>query len=97
MESKWLSSKYTSVARCPMCRSSLGHPEFVQRYRASYFSYNFKYDNEIDKLEDFWISCDYKIPNFCSNGYDHYLGMDNNCFCCNIYREKGLHYETYVS
>jgi len=89
IESKWLSSSYTSTARCPMCRCSLGDPDFVQRYRATYFSYNYKNDNELDKLEDFWISKDYKLPTFCSNRYDHYLGLDKFCFICKSYREKG--------
>ena len=89
METKWVSTSFTSAARCPMCRCSLGNPEFVQRYRANYFSINYKNDNELDKLEDFWISCEYKLPLFCSNGYDHYLGIDKKCFCCEVYREKG--------
>jgi hypothetical protein len=89
LKSKWLSSKYTSVARCPLCRCSVGHPEFLQRYKSSYFSYNYYDNNELDKLEDFWLSCEYKLPNFCSNGYDHYLGMCKNCFNCENYRENG--------
>lgn len=89
IENKWLSSSYTSPARCPMCRCSLGHPEFTQRYRDSYFNAYHKDDNGLDKLEDFWVSHEYKIPEFCSNGYDHYLGLDNICFSCKVYREKG--------
>lgn len=95
MESKWLSTKYTSNARCPLCRSLLGHPEFVQRYCASYFGYNEEEEVEenmstgLDKLDDFWISYECKIPSFCSHGYDHYLGMDKHCFLCLRYREKG--------
>lgn len=89
METKWNSTRYLSPIRCPMCRCCLGHPELVQRYRASYFGINYKNDNEIDKLEDFWISCEYKLPSFCSNGYDHYLGISKDCFCCKEYREKG--------
>ena len=89
MQTKWTSTKYLSPMRCPLCRCCLGHPEFVQRYRASYFNINYKNDNEIDKLEDFWVSHEYKIPSFCSNGYDHYLGMEKNCLCCEAYREKG--------
>ena len=89
IQSKWLSSSYASTARCPMCRCSLGHPDFVQRYRANYFSYNYKNDNELDKLEDFWISKDYKLPTFCSNSYDHYLGCDKSCFMCKYYIETG--------
>lgn len=89
MESKWLSTSYMSVARCPMCRCSLGHPEFQQRYRYSYFSYNYEHDNGLDQLEDFWLNKDYKVPLFCSNKYDHYLGTDKICFICKSYREKG--------
>jgi hypothetical protein len=91
IESKWLSTKYTSPARCPMCRSSLGHPDFVQRYKSSYFSLNYDDNNELDKLEDFWISFDLILPSFCSNSYDHYLGFDKNCFRCKSYRKTGNH------
>ena len=63
LKSKWTSNKYTSVARCPICRSSIGHPEFTQRYHSSYFSYNYSHNNELDKLEDFWLSNEYKLPN----------------------------------
>lgn len=90
IETKWLSSSYISTARCPMCRCSLGHPDFIQRYRSSYFNCQYSNDNELDKLEDFWLSAEYKLPNFCSNGYDHYLGFDKNCFNCESYREKGI-------
>lgn len=89
IESKWLSTSYTSTARCPMCRCSLGHPEFIQRYRSSYFSLYDGKDNELDRLEDFWISKDYKLPIFCSNRYDHYLGCDKSCFMCKYYIETG--------
>jgi hypothetical protein len=89
MEIKWLSTAYTSIARCPMCRCSLGHPDFVQRYKSSYFSINYDDNNELDKLEDFWISIDLTLPSFCRNGYDHYLGMEKECFCCESYRKKG--------
>jgi hypothetical protein len=89
IKSKWSTSGYTSVARCPMCRCSLGHPDFIQRYKASYFTEPYRDDNEIDKLEDFWLSKDYKLPFYCSNSYDHYLGCERTCFSCKEYREKG--------
>jgi len=89
IETKWLSTAYLSNARCPMCRCCLGHPEFEQRYRSSYFSYNFKDDNELDKLEDFWLTKDFKLPTFCSKNYNHYLGTVQTCFICRCYREKG--------
>lgn len=87
---KWLTSKQTSVARCPMCRTSLGYPEFIQRYKSSYFTVNYKDDNKLDKLEDFWISNELILPCFCSNGYDHYLGMKKECYLCKTYIEKGV-------
>jgi len=89
IETKWLSSSYASTAKCPMCRCSLGHPEFIQRYRANYFSYSYKNDNELDKLEDFWVTKDYRFPIFCSNSYDHYLGCEKSCFMCKHYIETG--------
>lgn len=89
MEVKWLSSGYMSPVLCPICRSSLGHPTFVQRYRSSYFTVGYKDDNQLDKLEDFWISYNYHIPLFCKNQFNHYLGMEKNCWSCKLYREKG--------
>ena len=88
LEVKWLSSSHISVAKCPLCRSSLGHPDFVQRYKSSYFSLNYN-NNELDKLEDFWISHEFILPSFCSNKYDHYLGCDKNCFICQNYIKTG--------
>ena len=89
---KWTSTKYTNVARCPMCRDSIGHPDFIQRYKSSYFSYNYSDNNGLDKLEDFWLCNEYKLPNFCSNGYNHYLGMCKDCFICENYRVKGTEF-----
>ena len=91
IETKWLTTSYVSTARCPMCRCSLGDPDFTQRYRDSYFSCNYHYNNnnELDKLEDFWISKDYKLPLFCSNRYDHYLGCNKSCFICKYYIQTG--------
>lgn len=90
IESKWSTTKYISPARCPICRCSLGHPDFIRRYRSNYFDLNYKDDNELDKLEDFWISSDFVLPSFCSNGYDHYLGCDKLCFMCRSYRKNGF-------
>lgn len=86
---KWLSSSYASVVRCPMCRCSLGHPDFMQRYRSSYFTPQYKNDNQLDKLEDFWLTHDYRLPEFCSNGYSHYLGCNKECYICKVYRQTG--------
>jgi hypothetical protein len=90
MRLKWLSSSYYVSIKCPMCRCSLGHPEFIQRYRCSYFSYRYYQDNGLDKLEDFWLSNEYKLPEYCINQFDHYLGFSNDCETCSRYREKGV-------
>jgi hypothetical protein len=90
LEYKWLSTSFITSVKCPMCRCSVGYPEFMRRYRSSYFSINHKDDNQLDKLEDFWICNEYNLPESCSNGYDHYLGFDSNCFICNNYIKKGF-------
>lgn len=90
IHSKWRTTSYCSTARCPMCRCSLGHPDFIQRYRSSYFSYQYSDNNELDKLEDFWLSNEYKLPEFCSNNYDHYLGVNRDCCVCKSYRKNGV-------
>jgi hypothetical protein len=90
IENKRLDTSYMNVVKCPICRCSIGYPEFVQRYRSSYYSYNNLHDeNQLDKLEDFWLCQDYKLPDFCDNGYNHYLGLNSNCFVCKHYRNKG--------
>ena len=89
MHIKWLSTKWTSVARCPICRCSLGYQRFYNRYRSNYEDIQNEHDNELDKLEDFWLSIEYKIPYFCSNGYDHYLGIKKDCYYCKKFRENG--------
>lgn len=87
IEFKWLS---TSIFSCPICRCSLCYPLIVQRYRDSYFSdYRSKNENELDKLEEFWISQEYKLPRLCSSEYKHYLGCDKSCLICKYYIETG--------
>jgi hypothetical protein len=73
-----------------MCRCSIGHPDFVQRYRSSYFSFQYSNDNQLDKLEDFWLSYEYRLPEFCSNKFDHYLGLNKNCNICKKYIKTGI-------
>lgn len=91
IKSIWLSNSYCHIARCPLCRYSLGYPDFIKRYRSSYFAplREYKDNNELDKLEDFWLTHKYRLPEFCSNGYRHYLGCKSTCFICKNYREKG--------
>ena len=66
-----------------MCRASLGYPEMFERY-----VYSYDKNNELDKLEDYWLSKEFRMPAFCSSG-NHYLGMKNNCIRCNSYRING--------
>ena len=66
-----------------MCRSSLGYPEMFERYIYSYDKHN-----QLDNLEDYWLSKEFRMPTFCSFG-NHYLGMKNNCIRCNSYRVNG--------
>lgn len=82
---KWESSSYLSVARCPLCRTALGHPDFIKRYKSSYFSLRFEDENGLDKLEDFWLSHEYLLPRFCGNKFDHYIGLNKNCNICQSY------------
>jgi hypothetical protein len=85
MEIKWLASSYLTTLKCPICRGCLGHPKFINRYNAT----NYISRNGLDKLEDFWLSYEYKVPVYCSNKYDHYLGMKKNCRCCRSYIANG--------
>lgn len=87
---KWLNDKWTSVVGCPLCRASLGYPNFGNRYKYNYFNFiGGGNSNELDKLEDFWLNNEYQIPYFCINGYDHYLGVDKECRYCQNYRKNG--------
>ena len=90
MKTKWMSTSYAKTVRCPMCRKSLGRPDMAQRYCSNYLSSNNHRDsNGLDKLEDYWLSNDLQMPYFCSDGYDHFLGLGKNCYICDEYREKG--------
>lgn len=88
MKNKWNTMGYTALISCPICRRKVEHPHFVRRYKSSYFSTN-KLNVPLDKLEDFWLSFEYSLPAYCSNGYDHYLGIMRECNCCKSFREKG--------
>ena len=88
MKIKWRETEYTAMVNCPICRKYIEHPQFGRKYVSSYFGIN-SYKNGLDKLEDLWLSLDYILPEYCSNGYKHYLGVNNKCFCCKAYREKG--------
>lgn len=85
MEAKWEEKLY-SVIHCPMCRRSIGLPEFHKRYNT-----DIKDDGTIhclDELENFWITKDYVMCQPCKK--DHYMGMRINCKKCMEYRKMDL-------
>ena len=76
-------NKPFAVFRCPMCRSMTEKFMF-------YTKYNIKRDmSTLDYLENFWLSKDYDIPMYCSNKYNHYLGMKPNCKKCKLFCKNG--------
>jgi len=89
MKKKWESNNYAVSCRCPNCRRRIGNPEFYRRYKNSYFDIEMDEKNELDKLEDLWLSLEYKLPEFCSNGLNHYLGTNKECSYCVLYRNTG--------
>lgn len=80
---------FTSVLKCPMCRSRLGYPDIFVRYKNNFYDCENGENNLLDKLEDFWITKEYRIPDYCFNGQDHYLGMKNTCLECKYYQKTG--------
>lgn len=83
METYW-ANNYLHPLKCPLCRRCLGHPQLYDNP-----TNNNSTTNGLDELEDFWNSYRYRLPIYCSNQYNHYLGMMNDCLCCEAYREKG--------
>ena len=86
IQSKWETKPFSSV-KCPMCRCCLGYPDMFERYSYIITDKN-KY---LDMLEDFWLSKEFRMPEFCGLGI-HYLGMKNNCYRCISYRNNGYIY-----
>ena len=82
IQAKWEIKPYSTL-RCPMCRSNLGYPEMFERY-----NYSYDKNTSLDRLEDYWVSKEFRMPGFCSFG-KHYLGMKNNCSNCINYRNTG--------
>jgi Ring finger domain len=81
-ENKCKKSVFTNF-RCPMCRTVISNYLFHDKYNIK------KNMNTLDYLENFWITKDYEVPTYCSNKYNHYLGMNNSCKKCKFYRMKG--------
>ena len=90
IKTKWETTSYLSKAGCPICRCSLGFPTFIERYTNNYFNSTFyEKQNKLDELEDFWLSNEYRLPEFCQEQYNHYLGMNSRCRRCVLYRKFG--------
>ena len=82
MKIEWMSKNYTGLISCPMCRKSVSDDHLNDNY----------YSSDALRILDY-VSLDiipqYKLPQFCSNRYDHYLGLNKKCKCCEYFREKG--------
>lgn len=82
IQAKWEIKPFSTI-KCPMCRCALGYPEMFERYK---YDYN---NNFLDRLEDFWLCKEFRMPEFCYSG-KHYLGMKKNCRRCINYRINGV-------
>jgi Ring finger domain len=82
METEW-NQKYAGVYRCPVCRTNLACDihDINSRYKFN--------KNNLDNLENFWLSKDFILVQRCSNNYDHDIGMIPDCYVCSKYRENG--------
>ena len=79
-ENKWKLKPFSNV-RCPLCRCGLGYPDLLTRYLGN---------NDLDQLENFWLTKEYCIPRYCGNiQTSHYLGMKKKCNKCLQYRKYG--------
>ena len=80
-EMKWKSKPFSSL-KCPLCRCGLGFPDLLTRYIG---------DNDLDQLENFWLTKEYCMPRHCGNiQTSHYLGLKKNCDKCLHYRKHGF-------
>lgn len=77
-ETKWL-TKQAGIC-CPICRYSDISDYCVEKYCC----WN-RDVNQLDGLENFWMSKDIMLGTPCFNGL-HYIGFDKNCNYCKKYR-----------
>ena len=82
---RWKQRPFSQI-KCPLCRCGLGCPDLFQRY-------NYCTSSSLDILENFWMSKDYMMPEFCPLFGDnpHYLGMHTDCGYCTRYRNIGYY------
>jgi len=81
---KWKNKAFSQM-KCPLCRCGLGCPDLFQRY-------DYITGNTLDMLENFWLSKEFLLPEFCSNStqYSHFLGVKKDCPDCLRYRDTGF-------
>jgi hypothetical protein len=75
--------KYASQYRCPLCRTRLGNDldNLNDRYTIA--------GNALDDLDNFWIKKEFMLPQMCSGGWNHYIGIHPNCNICLQYIQFG--------
>ena len=67
--------------RCPMCRGDMGEFDGLKD------KYQTDNENGLDKLECFWDTLEYKIPDFCYPSFNHFSGFNKYCKKCIAYRK----------
>jgi hypothetical protein len=73
-----------------MCRCKLGCPDLYIRYYSCLQHLDFNPFYNSDNLENFWLTKDFIIPEYCDNiKNSHYLGMKKNCKKCKDYCKNG--------
>jgi hypothetical protein len=78
IETKFTQNPLSNV-RCPCCRRGIGSVDLSHRY-------NFD-GTALDRLEDFWLSKDLTVPEYCRNS-NHFIGMNKECDNCLEYRNS---------
>lgn len=87
---KWNNTRYTSCVKCPLCRSTIEYPELLRKYRlCNTTKHYYNCNKNLDQLEEFWLTFNYKFPNYCMNGWNHYLGCVKTCKTCQKYVNTG--------
>lgn len=84
-----IKQKYASQYKCPLCRTNVGNELDNLNDR-----YNVYAGNALDDLDNFWFKNEYILPQFCPEGWSHYIGFNPNCSSCVQYIKYGnKHYK----
>jgi hypothetical protein len=74
------------VLKCPICRTNMG----LEISELS-FKYHINLNNNLDRLENFWIKKDYLCCDICPNRVKiHYIGMNKKCKTCIKYHNGDI-------